>query len=656
LFCLSSIGLTVSNKNTNYETSDIPYQDGWPRETIGRIVSSPVIADLDEDGKQEIIVGSGIYDDPGYKIYVFHSDGSYMDGWPISVTSPVWGSPSVGDLDNDGDLEIVIGDELTYIYAWHHDGTNVDGWPKPVGYFSASPTLYDIDGDGNLEIIIGSTEGVTDCATVSIWHHDGTSFEGWPQMITDYPFSLVEFSSPAVGDIDDDGDVEIVVGITAILNETHRGGYIYAWHHDGQLVNGWPVPAGSGMSIINGVRVGPALGDLDDDGDLEIVVSSDNGYVRVLHHDGSNVAGWPIKINYRIDAQSLADVDQDGKLEVISGSIDNELVYVWDGDGTLLDGWPQKAYGSVARSPSIGDISGDEHLEVIASSDKVYAWYYNGSIVPGFPLGTISGEPSTAPCLGDIDNDGDVEIIVGAMDKKLYVWDLPHPFKLENMEWPMYQHDVYHTGDFSFGRGFVADANGPYYNRIDNENMFIGTVLNGDPPFKWNWDFGDGNSSYEQNPSHVYTMVGDYLVNLTITDALGNKAYDTGLVHISLFGRDESGALRVSLKGGLGVTLLIENNATVNAEGIQWSIKVDDEYYEDICLVLYPENGTKTGVIDIPAGESKSIWCFIYKKNGFPYLLSSFKIPFIINASVKIMDCIAYDSMRCKILMCFVDD
>lgn len=641
MFCISSsVGLTVSTENTTYEISyDIPYQDGWPQETIGRIVSSPVIADLDGDGKQEIIVGSGIYDDDGYKIYIFHSDGSYMDGWPISLEEGVWGSPAVGDLDDDGDLEIVVGDIVKYIYVWHHDGTLMNGWPKPVGYLIDSPTLYDINGDGDLEIIIGSIEGSPDCATVSIWHHDGTTFDGWPQMITDYSYSTIEFSSPAVGDIDADGDVEIIVGIKGVIDE-NNGGYIYAWHHNGQLVNGWPVSTGLGL----GVRASPALGDLDGNGDLEIIVAG-CGNIWALHHDGSNVNGWPKKINYQIREQSLADIDQDGELEVLSGSMQNELVYVWNDDGTLLDGWPQKVNDSVVGSPSVGDISGDEHLEVIVSADKLYAWYYNGTIVPGFPLETISGQPYSTPCLGDIDADGDVEIIVGSNDKNLYVWDLPHPYKRENMEWPMYQHDVYHTGEFSFGRGFVADANGPYYNRIDNNNAFIGTVLNGVSPFEWYWDFGDGNFSYEQNPSHVYTEVGDYSANLSVTDAEGNIAYDEDMVNISLFGMDGNEALHVTLKGGFGLTVLIENKGTVDAEGVEWSLNITDTVINvDEVILHFPKDGKKTGVIDIPAGESKKIWFFILKKWGYYS-----EIDFKINFTAKIMNCNASDHMVAKI-------
>jgi len=406
-------------------------------------------------------------------------------------------------------------------------------------------------------------------------------------------------------------------------------------------------------SLRNNADSCPILGDLDGDKDLEIIFGTGNRKILALHHDGSNVSGWP---NYGwitgISGQALADIDQDAKFEIIAGLYQG-YVYVWNDDGSLIEGWPQQTWGWVQYPPIIDDIAGDENLEIISpcnsrSGNSLDAWYYNGTEVPGFPL-KKGGSVVSTPCLDDIDEDGDVELIVGSPNKKLYVWDLPQPNKKDLTEWPMFQHDSYHTGEFSFGRGFVADANCPYYNRVDNENVFIGTELNGKPPFEWHWDFGDGNSSNEQNPRNVYTIVGDYTVNLTVTDALGNKAYDTGLVNISLFGRDKNGALQVSMKGGFGLTVLIKNMGTVDAKGVSWSLNIDDNVINvNDVLLAYPADGKKTGVINIPAGESRSIWFFILRELG-----DYSWVTYHINFSAKIMDCIASDLMSAKI-KCFV--
>jgi len=66
---------------------------------------------------------------------------------------------------------------------------------------------------------------------------------------------------------------------------------------------------------------------------------------------------------------------------------------------------------------------------------------------------------------------------------------------------------------------FVADADGPYYGWVDEPVEFNGYAVGGVPPYSWHWDFGDGDTSDEQNPNHAYENAGNYTVTLYVTDS-----------------------------------------------------------------------------------------------------------------------------------------
>ena len=79
---------------------------------------------------------------------------------------------------------------------------------------------------------------------------------------------------------------------------------------------------------------------------------------------------------------------------------------------------------------------------------------------------------------------------------------------------------------FAAGEHLEADAYGPYYGLINEPMQFNGYAFGGYPPFSWDWSFGDGGSSDEQNPLYTYTSAGNYSVSLTVTDSIGNSSSD----------------------------------------------------------------------------------------------------------------------------------
>jgi len=79
-----------------------------------------------------------------------------------------------------------------------------------------------------------------------------------------------------------------------------------------------------------------------------------------------------------------------------------------------------------------------------------------------------------------------------------------------------------------------VDAGGPYEGFMGEQIQFTGTVSGGIPPYVFNWDFGDGNTSFEQNPTHIYSNIGNYTVVFNVTDSVGNSSEDTTWADIIL--------------------------------------------------------------------------------------------------------------------------
>ena len=277
-------------------------------------------------------------------------------GWPQLTGGDVRSSPALGDIDNDNELEIVVGSNDNSVYVWNGDGTIAPGWPQSTdGEVRSSPALGDIDNDNELEIIVASYDG-----SVYAWNGDGSFVPGWPILVE----GGFIYSSPALGDIDGDGELEIVIGTYGVSPS------VYAWNGDGTIAPGWPIFIG------NWVISSPALGDIDNDGELEIVVGSNDNSVYVWNGDGTIAPGWPKLTGGDVrSSPALGDIDNDNELEIVVGSNDNS-VYVWNGDGTIVSGWPQQTGDFLYSSPALGDIDGDDELEIVVGSNdnSVYVW------------------------------------------------------------------------------------------------------------------------------------------------------------------------------------------------------------------------------------------------------------------------------------------
>ena len=211
----------------------------------------------------------------------------------------------------------------------------------------------------------------------------------------------------AMGDLDCDGKLEVVV-------PTLQG--VYALNgEDGSIL--WRFPTWHGA-------FSPSLGDLDNDGRLEVIFGGLDGYVFALNgEDGSLL--WKRFFDTWVGGSiALGDIDGDGRLEAIFGAF-NGYVYAFNGE----DGSPLWSFNTTKRwvggSVSIGDVDCDSELEVVIAT---FGEYGNSSIfalngVEGSPLWNFSflfGADFSIPAIGDLNGDGVAEVVFGALNHNVY--------------------------------------------------------------------------------------------------------------------------------------------------------------------------------------------------------------------------------------------
>jgi hypothetical protein len=372
-----------------------------------RYFGGPVAADLDGDGWTEIIVGSLLAN----RVEVFNVLGGAVGSWPQAVNGGVKAPPAVADLDGDGQLEILAGTEAGELYAWKHNGQRLGGWPVVLnGGFRilATPAVGDLDGDGSMEVIVPAADGklyVLDAA--------GAGKSGWPASIGDVEDrygSQVINSSPRLADLDGDGTTEVVIGSTDKR--------IYVFNHDG--TPRWVFPTDD---MVLGT---PAVGEIDPSvGGLEIAVGSGDRYLYLLDADGNLLwrrpTGWTLR-----SSPLLADLDGNGDVEILAGS-DDDRVWAWHHDGTLVGGWPQTVGADVLAAVQVGDLDGDGSPEVVAGADdaQVWAWHHDGTSVAGWPK-PMTMSVKGAPLLANLDDDAQVEVTAADLGGEIRKWNVDH--------------------------------------------------------------------------------------------------------------------------------------------------------------------------------------------------------------------------------------
>ena len=339
LYVLSHLGAL----ECEYQTDDDPDADTW-REGV---FSSPAVADLDADAQLEIAFGAW-----DRYVRVINADCSLL--WETYVVDTVWSSPAIADLDGNDQLDVVIGadgDASGWLHAFNGaTGTSLGGnFPIDIDeVIWSSPSVGDVDGDGAVEIVVGTgfcfadsvcSGGSPDPSVgneIHAWNADGSVQEG------SWPFALPNtyaFASPALVDVDGDGALEIVVNTIDRVTDTGQtpsseAGRVYVIDGAGQDLAGWPVwpSVPIDQTVANNVhwptKASPVVADLVGDGGLEVVLPC-NWELVVWDDAGAQLSRAaspepPEALQLRArhtmtGSAAIGDIDGDGDLEVVAG-------------------------------------------------------------------------------------------------------------------------------------------------------------------------------------------------------------------------------------------------------------------------------------------------------------------------------------------------
>ncbi len=451
--------------------------------------SSPAVADLDNDGTMEVIGAT-------YTLFVLNGeDGSLQ--WSVDTPgSRVWPGVVVADVDDNGDLEVVIAQGGGYVSVYDHNGYFEPGWPqRPASNEFRSLAVADLDGDGDMEIVAGLAR--LNRVNAWVFEHTGSIRAGWPQLSNDEGSAAGLYNDTiGLGDLDGDGILELVIPSDTITicayepdgsqlptHEMYHGHSGHDMDHWGEVpayvdleyeTRGWG-PCYTESTARANFANGPAnIVDVNGDGITEIVAIGDvhdchtspytdlyNGpYIFNADRSRFNAGGFdwttlptntgaPVIQNYNV-IESVqpnpvtVDLDGDGYLEIIYPSYDGRMHAFWL-DKTEHHNWPYSVYDAsegfyrFASEPVVADLDDNGYPEVIFGSwvqkgtnrtGKLHILDYQGNPLHEIDLPSAYGSPDwngalAAPTLANIDDDGDLELVLNTAHSGLVAYDLP---------------------------------------------------------------------------------------------------------------------------------------------------------------------------------------------------------------------------------------
>ncbi|CAN5296849.1 hypothetical protein BH24PSE2_BH24PSE2_12990 [soil metagenome] len=362
--------------------------------------------DFNCDGIVDLVIGNvALATSAPSRVYLGNGDGTFTEASTLSTVTAT-SVVAAGDLDGDGNLDIVESSRSTenLYYAGNGDGTFAAGQPiGPEIEASASIELADMDGDGALDAVIANADNAQVNRVYPNTSILGVISFGAPVDITaDTDFSR----DVAVADLDADGDLDVVAGnddraIGGASGNTPSKVYLNQLVESGTFSFAAGVALAQSQDSVDDIE----LGDLDADGDVDLIYTSFSSETRVYLNQLMETGAFAFDAGANVandgadhgNGGELADIDGDGDLDVLvangkttaptAGEINQIYLnqFVETGTVSFTGGQSISDDADITRDVAASDLDGDGDLDVVAASretSKNRVYLSNGTATP----------------------------------------------------------------------------------------------------------------------------------------------------------------------------------------------------------------------------------------------------------------------------------
>ncbi len=469
------------SQDLDFEVSLSTIQAGWPFLVSGGVTSSPIIADINNDGINEVVFG-----DLQGDIHAIEPDGiTEAEGFPVNIGGNVRADVAVGNLDADNNLEIAATNSLGQLFGIDSDGSiifTVNGSGTSSTYKS-NPVISDVNHDGNNEIIAMTFSG-----ELNVVNGDGSEYSVFPVELGE-----MYLSSMSIADLNGDGNDEII--ISATNKNLHAISTL-----TGSDISGFPVVLDAAS------KVGASVMTINEN--PVIFIADISGNVLSIDHEGNILYNTNYGSLIR-GGIAIGDLDNDGSSELIFTSYDGNL-HVTDVNGAEFENFPVNIGESLESTPILSDLDNDQEVDMIFGdhSGVVHAIKLNGMEATGFPI-NIGSASEISFAIGNLDDDNDGDIIASNM---YGITVLDYKYGIGNTPWAFDRGSMERNANLGYFTGIS-----PEENSVSKANALLGNYPN---PFNPETTISYTVKNYGMVSIDVFNILGQK----TKTLVNGNKA------------------------------------------------------------------------------------------------------------------------------------